>query len=93
MLIDAFEPGMIERLLPGQKVSFGTPPSVEGYKDSEAFGLRFNFADPLGLHSLDVTAAYTPDSALDRVRREIVARQTRQADRGQRQPGRCEDKR
>lgn len=27
------EPGMIEHLLPGESVSFGTPPPVEGFKD------------------------------------------------------------
>jgi lambda family phage portal protein len=31
--IDSFEPGMIERLLPGQTVSFATPPGVDGYRD------------------------------------------------------------
>lgn len=30
-IIDSFEPGMVERLLPGQEVSFGNPPRVEGY--------------------------------------------------------------
>lgn len=40
-------------------------PVVEGYKDSVAAGLRLNFADPLGLSSLDLTAAYSPDTSLD----------------------------
>jgi hypothetical protein len=40
-------------------------PVVEGYKESVAAGVRFNFADPLGLNSMDVTAAYSPDEALD----------------------------
>jgi hypothetical protein len=36
-------------------------PVVEGYKDEFAYGMRFNFADPLGLQSLKVTAAVTMD--------------------------------
>ncbi|HVS33099.1 MAG TPA: hypothetical protein VMS98_16755 [Thermoanaerobaculia bacterium] len=32
-------------------------PVVEGYKDTVAGGVRMNFSDPLGLNSLDVTAA------------------------------------
>jgi lambda family phage portal protein len=32
-LIDSFEPGMIERLLPGQSVTFAEPPGVGGYRD------------------------------------------------------------
>lgn len=40
-------------------------PVLEGYKDSVAAGLRLNFADPLGLNTVDVTAAWSPDDALD----------------------------
>lgn len=40
-------------------------PVLEGYKDSVAAGLRLNFADPLGLHTADVTAAYSQDESLD----------------------------
>ena len=36
-------------------------PVIEGYKDQFAYGMRFNFADPLGLQSLKITAAVTPD--------------------------------
>ncbi len=32
-LIDAIEPGMLERLPPGTDVKFGNPPGVEGYSD------------------------------------------------------------
>jgi hypothetical protein len=34
-------------------------PILEGYKDEMAVGVRFNVADPLALHSFDVTAAVT----------------------------------
>jgi len=40
-------------------------PVAEGYKESVAVGLRFNLADPLALHNLDITAAFSPDAALD----------------------------
>lgn len=40
-------------------------PVAEGYKDSVALGLRFNLADPLALHTLDVTTSYSPDEELD----------------------------
>jgi len=36
-------------------------PVLEGYKDKAAVGMRFNFADPLGLQSLKVTAAVSAD--------------------------------
>ena len=37
-------------------------PTLEGYKDSAVVGMRFNFADPLGLHSLKVTTGVTAAS-------------------------------
>ena len=37
-------------------------PVLEGYKDSAVVGMRFNFADPLGLHSLKVTTGITADN-------------------------------
>jgi len=40
-------------------------PVLEGYKDTLAAGLRLNFSDPLGLHSVDVTAAVSEDEDLD----------------------------
>ncbi len=40
-------------------------PVLEGYKDSMAAGVRFNFADPLGLHAIDLTVAATSDHDLD----------------------------
>ncbi|MCK9494147.1 MAG: phage portal protein [Dehalococcoidia bacterium] len=39
-LIDSLEPGMIERLPPGTEVSFGNPPSVEGYSEYTRETLR-----------------------------------------------------
>jgi len=39
-------------------------PVIEGYKDFAAAGLRFNFADPLLLHSVDFTASYTSNQNL-----------------------------
>ncbi|MGZ8850480.1 MAG: YncE family protein [Thermoanaerobaculia bacterium] len=38
-------------------------PVVEGYKSTAAAGIRFNFSDPLGLNTIDVTAAASPQSA------------------------------
>jgi hypothetical protein len=39
-------------------------PVVEGYKDFAAAGMRLNLLDPLGLHSIDFTASYTPNRRL-----------------------------
>jgi hypothetical protein len=39
-------------------------PVVEGYKDFEAAGLRFNFSDPASLNRVSLTASYTPDEEL-----------------------------
>jgi hypothetical protein len=39
-------------------------PIVEGYKDYAAYGLRFNFSDPILLHHLDLTASFTPNQNL-----------------------------
>ena len=36
-------------------------PVVEGYKDSRTVGARLSFSDPLSLHTMDVTAAYSPE--------------------------------
>jgi len=44
-------------------------PVVEGYKDAVAGGLRFNFADPMNLHALDLTLAYSPGQKLDKSER------------------------
>ncbi len=35
-------------------------PVLEGYKNTVAAGLRFNISDPLGLRSMDLTAAVSP---------------------------------
>jgi hypothetical protein len=39
-------------------------PVLQGYKTSKGVGYRFNFEDPLQFASLNITAAYTPDSSL-----------------------------
>jgi hypothetical protein len=44
-------------------------PIAEGYKVYPAYGLRFDFMDPLGLHSLDAAFSYTPNGGLDRQER------------------------
>ena len=40
-------------------------PIVQGYKDSQAYGLRADLSDGFGLASLNLTASYSPDSSLD----------------------------
>jgi len=39
-------------------------PITQGYKDSGALGLRFNFSDPLSLNRLSLAASYSPDEEL-----------------------------
>lgn len=39
-------------------------PVVMGYKESLAYGLRMNLADPVGFWDIQAVAAYTPDPAL-----------------------------
>jgi len=39
-------------------------PVVEGYKDFAAFGMRFNFAGPVGLHDFNLTTSYSPNDLL-----------------------------
>ena len=39
-------------------------PVLEGYKDSELLGWNFQFADPMMLHRLDITAGYSLDNDL-----------------------------
>lgn len=39
-------------------------PIVEGYKVYPAYGLRFNFSDPLSLHRIDLSASYTPNRSV-----------------------------
>ncbi len=39
-------------------------PVVQGYKDSVAPGLRFNFSDPLNLNNIALSAAYSVDDGL-----------------------------
>lgn len=35
-------------------------PVVQGYKDYVSYGLRFNFSDPIGFQSVNLTTSYTP---------------------------------
>ena len=39
-------------------------PVVQGYKSTQALGLRANFSDPLQLNRLDLTASYSPATSL-----------------------------
>ena len=39
-------------------------PIIQGYKDSEAAGMRFDFGDGLGLSRIATTLSYSPDSTL-----------------------------
>lgn len=39
-------------------------PVVEGYGEFMAYGARLNFSGPIGIHSSDLTASYTPNHAL-----------------------------
>ena len=39
-------------------------PVVQGYKSSQAVGLRANFSDPLQLNKLNLTASYSPTTSL-----------------------------
>lgn len=39
-------------------------PIVDGFKDFTAFGIRLNLLDPLLLHDINLTAAYTPQKIL-----------------------------
>lgn len=39
-------------------------PIVEGFKDYPAYGMRLEFAEPLGLYRSDLTASYTPNRSL-----------------------------
>lgn len=41
-------------------------PILEGFKDFPGYGMRFNFSDPILLHSLDMTVSYTPNRVLPR---------------------------
>lgn len=40
-------------------------PIVQGYRDSQAYGLRADISDGFGLAALDLTASYSPDSSLE----------------------------
>lgn len=40
-------------------------PVIEGYKDSPSFGMHFHLADSVSLEEVDLTAAYSPDHALE----------------------------
>jgi hypothetical protein len=38
-------------------------PILQGYKNAAALGVRLNFADPIGLHDLNVSGSFTPGDA------------------------------
>ncbi|MBT8070593.1 MAG: hypothetical protein KJO80_09210 [Gammaproteobacteria bacterium] len=40
-------------------------PIIEGYRDSVAVGWAMQFQDPAQLHSINISASYSPDSSLD----------------------------
>ncbi len=40
-------------------------PVFQGYKNYLAYGLRFNFSDPIGFQSMDVMASYSPYNQLN----------------------------
>jgi hypothetical protein len=44
-------------------------PVVQGYKDSWAYGMHANWADPIGLDKITTTLAYTPGSELPKFER------------------------
>jgi hypothetical protein len=44
-------------------------PVVEGYRDAAAFGARMELSDPAALHSIRVTAEYSPDPELEKSER------------------------
>lgn len=44
-------------------------PVAEGYKDSWALGMHWNFLDPIGLDKITVTASYSPDQDLPKTER------------------------
>jgi hypothetical protein len=48
-------------------------PVIEGYKNTAAAGLRWNVSDPLGLRSIDVTAAVSPGDEKFHARAELNA--------------------
>ena len=48
-------------------------PIVEGYKDAAAFGLRFNFSDPITINAIDFSASYSPARGLGRDERVHLA--------------------
>ena len=39
-------------------------PTIEGFKDYAAFGVRLNFFDPLQIDAIDLNASYSPDNNL-----------------------------
>jgi hypothetical protein len=39
-------------------------PVVQGFKDFVGYGLRFDFADPIFSHNIDLTTSYTPNQPL-----------------------------
>jgi hypothetical protein len=55
---------------PSRDISLGAAyPVVEGYKNSAAFGWRFDLYDPVFIHRIDLTASYSPSRSLSSVER------------------------
>ena len=48
-------------------------PIIEGYKDTFALGLNFNFSDPILLDKLKISATYSPDTSLPAEERPHVS--------------------
>ena len=53
------------KYVPLRQMTFdGGFPIVQGYRDSVALGYRFNFADPLHLYNLGISASYSVDDVV-----------------------------
>jgi len=55
-------------------------PILEGYKDSAAIGMRFNFSDPVMFDRLTLNASYSPDNGLEENERLHLRLQFRRYD-------------
>ena len=55
-------------------------PILEGYKDSPAIGMRFNFSDPVMFDRLTLNASYSPDKELEENERLHLRLQFRRYD-------------
>ncbi len=58
-------PGSSEEYSPMGNIGLSSLyPIVEGYKVYPGYGLRFNFADPLSLHRINLSTSYTPNRSV-----------------------------